>query len=407
MGEPTLKINLLGTFRLELKGQEVPLNAWKSKKAMLLCKYLACRRGKKVQRAILADLLWPEATAENLEHNLHTVVYMLRRTLEPELKRFQPSKFISHCNGLYWFRADAPCVIDTEEFERLIQLGNDLITVNPQQALKCYLKALELYKDDFLLDELYADWAVEYRVHYRECFLATSLQASQLLAKYKQDYVGAVRLCRQALQKEPCREDLHEAIISYWIEAKRYDQAVAQYKQCEELLNKEYGLEPSKEVQALLTQIPSVTEKTQTSNVSAEADRGAFICDATLFTLIHQLERRRQSRNEAPLLILTVSTPEFGQIHESILLAMIAGALRRGDVVAKTGEAEFQVLLVDVEPAALPIIERRINRALKTIGSMPAKFSHIVEFFPLNSQNILKTKPLIANSIWEYLEFAC
>ena len=70
-----LRICMLGSSELEVNGKEVPATAWKSKKALTLLRYLASRRGEKVPKDKLIEVLWPEAEFYvSMEQNLHTLL---------------------------------------------------------------------------------------------------------------------------------------------------------------------------------------------------------------------------------------------------------------------------------------------------------------------------------------------
>ncbi|NLL08883.1 MAG: hypothetical protein GX266_07735, partial [Firmicutes bacterium] len=55
-----VEIGLLGPFSLRVDDREVQSEAWKSKKALTLLKYLASRHGQKASSDALIELLWPD-----------------------------------------------------------------------------------------------------------------------------------------------------------------------------------------------------------------------------------------------------------------------------------------------------------------------------------------------------------
>ncbi len=84
-----MHVHLLGPLHVEVDGRVLDVSTWKSKRAVTLLKYLVARAGERVPRDVLVDLLWPDSEdGYKSTHNLHTVVYYLRRTLEPELRRY-------------------------------------------------------------------------------------------------------------------------------------------------------------------------------------------------------------------------------------------------------------------------------------------------------------------------------
>lgn len=246
-----LRLYLLGPLQVEVDGRVLDVSTWKSKRAVTLLKYLVARCGQRVPRDALIDLLWPDSDGYRSTHNLHTVVYYLRRMLEPKLGRYEQPRFLRHAHGMYWLDKDAPIWCDTEEFRRLVRQAEVLRGQKPVEALALYQAALALYRDDFCPEDLYDDWTVTPREEFRELYFSATLQAAQLLADVHQDYAGAVSLCRAALAREPYREELHRAAIGHLVRSGRYGEAAHQYRTCERLLNEEFGLSPSPETRAL------------------------------------------------------------------------------------------------------------------------------------------------------------
>ena len=72
---------LLGPFSLRLDGRQVEADVWKAKKALTLLKYLVSRHGQRVASDVLIELLWPDQGNVDIQRNLHTAVWFLRRSL--------------------------------------------------------------------------------------------------------------------------------------------------------------------------------------------------------------------------------------------------------------------------------------------------------------------------------------
>lgn len=245
-------VYLLGPVRVEVDGVPIDVRAWKSRKAVTLFKYLTSRCGERVPRDVLVDLLWPESDdVDKSTHNLHTVIYYLRRALEPGLSRYEGSRFVRHGHGLYWINAAAPVWSDVQEFCRLVRQADELYGRDDNHVLELYRRALALYRDDFCSEDLYEDWAVTMREQVRDLYVAATLQAAELTIRVERKFTTAVALCRAALARDPYREELHQAIIKHLMKAGRYGEAALQYRTCERLLAEEFGLRPSPETQAL------------------------------------------------------------------------------------------------------------------------------------------------------------
>lgn len=247
-----MHVHLLGPLHVEVDGRVLDVSTWKSKRAVTLLKYLVARAGERVPRDVLVDLLWPDSEdGYKSTHNLHTVVYYLRRTLEPELRRYEDPRFLRHVHGKYWIDTNAPVWTDIEEFRRLIRQAEAVRSEDGRQSLTLYQRALALYRDDFCPEDLYEDWAVPFRERFRDLYFRATLHTAQLLVDVEGNFSDTIGLCRSALERDPYREELHQALIGYLVKAGRYGEAAIQYRTCKRLLNEEFGLNPSPATRAL------------------------------------------------------------------------------------------------------------------------------------------------------------
>ena len=125
--ECSLSLRLLGPFHLSIAGQEVPIESWKSRKALSLLKYLATRYGEKVPGDVLIDFLWPDSEYEAAVHTLHTTMYLLRKTLRDHTPRHLAChNWIEFSNGLYWLDTSQKVFIDVKAFSELYRESEDL-----------------------------------------------------------------------------------------------------------------------------------------------------------------------------------------------------------------------------------------------------------------------------------------
>lgn len=363
-GGRRLRICLLGTFRMESGGQEVPTDIWKSKKALALFKYLVAKRGEKAPREVLIELLWSEADAdESASHNLHTTVYFMRKALKPYVADVQSC--IKYSNSLYWFEPTDDIWLDTEEFVYRYRHGNQLLEKNPLAALDCLMRALELYRGDFLAEDLYEDWLIGMREHYRELFIDMTLRAANLLAEHQADYSTAVRLCKQALNQDPYREELYQAIVEYLIRAGRYSEAAIHYRQCVKMLHDEFGLGVSPETKAIyneMKRLSNLSEDTDAFNPDSNS-AGPYVCDRDTFKAIYELARRQQSRDDVPFTWMEISNGAgpFTKNAAQTIFRLLAGLVRCSDVVCQYEPNKIVLLLTKTGEEGATAVARRLE----------------------------------------------
>ena len=364
-----LRICMLGSFELEVNGKEVPATAWKSKKALTLLRYLASRRGEKVPKDKLIEVLWPEAEFYvSMEQNLHTCVYFARRVIEPDLKPYGPSEFLVYSNGLYWLEQGGTCWVDIEEFEERYTLGKRLQQLEPAQAMDAYAGALGLYKGDFLVEEPYLEWTADAREYYREMYVDVTLRLATLLATTG-DVSEAVRVCRNALRRDPYREDLHYAIMGHLLDAGRHNEATTQYHTYARMMKDEFGLEPSHEARALYSMIQHNGQSLSAAVDDEDASGGAFVCHRELFESICQVERRRRDRSRQPVTMMMVSLIGRGvSEHACRYLSIVASSLRKGDVISQWDADKIAICLWGTEETGAKVVGRRIKNSIEKAG---------------------------------------
>lgn len=364
-----LRVRLLGSFALEVNGKEVPASRWKSKKALNLFRYLAARRGEKVPKDVLNELLWPDTELDSsTEQNLHTCVYFVRRIIDPDLERYEKSELLTCSGGLYCFEENPQCWVDTEEFDKLYKEGKRLQKATPLEAIEVFRQELALYQGDFLMEEPYLDWATELREYYREIYVDGALRVADLLVNAADDIPEAVHVCRNALRKDPYREDLHHAVIGYLASAGRYSEAATQYNTYARMMREEFGLEPSREAQALCQKIQQSgkTESMPTQKAGTKAT-GAYICDREFFESICRLEYRRQERSRDPVTFMMVSIYGSKGVEPQTLYS-IANILRRGDAICQWDAEKVGICLWGTDEIGARIVSHRLKREIEKDG---------------------------------------
>jgi len=211
------------------------------KKARALLAFLAAQSGQPVSRERLADLLWPYQGSEQARHSLRNCLLELRKALG----RDEASSLVA--DFAYCRMQDI--VTDLDDFERL-----------SRSQQQCELQAAaDLYRGDFLADfyitsEPFQEWlAAE-----RDRTLAIVCRVLHRLIE-KQDggeeYDAAVRSGRRLVVLDPLSEFGQRALMRAYARAGRRGEALRQYKICAEILQRELGVTPDAETQALANAI--------------------------------------------------------------------------------------------------------------------------------------------------------
>ena len=374
----SLCIGLFGPFCLTICGQKVPIEAWKSRKALLLFKYLATRYGEKIPSDVLIDFLWPDSEFDTATHNLHTTIYYLRKILKDHTPEHLPcSDWIQFCNGLYWLDTSDEVSVDVQDFFNLYRESEDIEQLEPFRSLEVGLRALELCRGTFLQEDLYADWAETIRENCRSRYVELTLRTSRLLVHLKGDYKTAANVCRTALEHAPYREELHQVLMRCLIAMGRLPEAVFQYNVCAKTLQDELDLKPSPQTRALLKEIEAAQAELITP-ASVTQGQG-LICERSTFHSILTLEQRRLDRKKQPLIVMTIAMDEAtSKEHVHDVCSAVCQSMRKSDVATHWSNRLFAVLLFEANCQGADVVQERIRTNLGSIAPRCRFTNHVL-----------------------------
>jgi PAS domain S-box-containing protein len=247
----TLQIFTLGCFGLVVAGRSVAIEKWKRKQAITLLKLLVTQLDRPVHRERLLDSLWPGVDEQQGWGRLKVAMYYLRSELRANGIN---DDIVKTSNKAYLLRRDAVWV-DSYAFERFVTEGRELQQQEQWKDALCrYNDARHLYRGDYLEEETFSDWCAEERERFREIYLEMLGRTVECHAKLRQ-YSEAVHICRKALVIDPCRESFHCLLMENLVNNGYPEMALAQFRHCQEVLDRQFGAEPLARTRRLYEQI--------------------------------------------------------------------------------------------------------------------------------------------------------
>jgi DNA-binding SARP family transcriptional activator len=259
-----VEIRCFGTFEVSRDG--VLVQDWRRDKAKTLLKVLIARRGS-VTRDVLLDLLWPELDADPAARNLRVTLHALRRAIEGQVDG--DGHIVTRADG-YELNRQTHIWIDTEAFSSLVEAGLRLERQGRMPpAVRAFEAAEKLYRDDYLIEDLYADWTFGARERFKDDYLlvVTKLADAALAV---QDDERCIEYCHKILARDSCREDAYQRLMQCHTRLGRRSRALRWYQLCQETMQRELGLEPSDLTRSLAQQIASGSMRLSLTDASLE-----------------------------------------------------------------------------------------------------------------------------------------
>ena len=225
----TVRLSLLGGFRLTVDGLTVPLLL----SAQRLASFLALQP-RPLPRLYVAGVLWPDVPECRASGSLRTALWRLR----------VPGTPIVHTRNDH-LQLSPRVLVDVREAEAWARSVCDPRFQCPDPV------AAELPYRHELLPGWYDDWILIERERQRQLSLHTLETLTDRLAAQGR-YGAAVLAGLAAVSAEPLRESAHRALIRAHLAEGNPSEAVRQYRSYAELLKRELDLTPSGAMRKLL-----------------------------------------------------------------------------------------------------------------------------------------------------------
>ena len=239
-----LRIQTLGPFRIWQGSEELPSRAWRRKKARQLLQLLLTYRGTLLHRDQIAEMLWPELDPDGAVRDFKIAFSAMCSVLEPNRKRNAPSAFVVRDGSRYGLREEADIWLDTAEFEKLIDRGDQYYQKDMARAAAGYETAVSLYEGDYLQAYPYENWSHEERERLRARYLHAADRLAHWFAS-QAAWESVIELCQTILQLDDCWENAYRLLIQAHIQQGNRVQALRTYQRCETALQTGLGVKPA------------------------------------------------------------------------------------------------------------------------------------------------------------------
>ncbi|MDI9457383.1 MAG: BTAD domain-containing putative transcriptional regulator [Dethiobacteria bacterium] len=382
----TVKIFTLGRFLLRRGEKVLSEGSVRAVKVWLLFKYLLTHREKALTTEEILTALWPGQEYKDPNQAVRSLIYRLRRLFTDELDAPELAENVVFAHGCYRWAANVDYWLDVAEFERCTADAELLCETDPAAAIRTLQKAVALYVGTYLPECSYQEWVVPTRSYYHHLYVKNVVRLAGLL-RADGSFAEITLLCRNALAIEYFEEQLHRYYLEALIEEGKNRQARRHYEEVTAVFYREMGVKPSAAMRQLYGRIQFKEDDSINLNLSLIQERlkardsveGAFLCDHDLFHYFYQLEKKRQERSgqSVCLCLLALTNPDYHRpprekLQESMetLSRVLRDNLRKGDVICRSHEAQFLLLLPGLDALAAKKVLLRIEEQFwKIVGN--------------------------------------
>ncbi len=240
---PRLRIQTLGRFQVFRGNSPIEENQWDRVQPKQLLKAIISYGREKIPKEILIDELWPEESPMAADKNFKTTLQRLRKSLEPAIDKYFGSSYI-HLQDNFVFLDPELCQVDIDQFVSLLKRADEKEKRGDLKgSLNFCADAMEIYKGDFLPDEIYASWADKKREELRLKYIEFLGKMASLYEK--QGVLKKAADCyKKAIQADPLLEESYQRLMAFYSSKGMYNEALRTYDDCKKALKRELKTQP-------------------------------------------------------------------------------------------------------------------------------------------------------------------
>src|SRR5215208_5756506 len=230
----TIRVWLLGGFRVSVDSRIITQDGWRLRKAATLVKLLALAPGHRTHREQAMDLLWPESGRKAASNSLRSTLHTARKVLDPATG----SRYLASEDESLVLCPEGNLWVDVDAFEEAAA------TARGAKEPATYRAALDLYEGDLLPEDRYEEWTEGRRQELRQLYLAL-LVALAVLHEERDEHGLAIEALRKATAKEPTLEEAQVGLMRLHALSRRPERALAQYERFRDTLSRGLGTRPA------------------------------------------------------------------------------------------------------------------------------------------------------------------
>jgi DNA-binding SARP family transcriptional activator len=246
----------MGTFSAEVKGREISSKDWgRDKTIQLIQFFITSRHRKGLHKEQIIDRLWPDIGMDEGNRDFKIAYHGINKALEPQRKSREEPKYLSR-QGLTYQLNEKHIWIDSEAFDKAIEIANHFIQKDKATAMDALEMATNIYKGSYLPNRIFEDWSSLERERLQ--LLAINAMISLGEMKLDSNPEESIRLAQEALLIDSTWEEAYRLqMIAYQKKGNR-PQVIKTFKTCQKVLDEEFGIAPLPETEAVYRNVMEV-----------------------------------------------------------------------------------------------------------------------------------------------------
>jgi DNA-binding SARP family transcriptional activator/CRP-like cAMP-binding protein len=245
-----IRIEMFGRFSLHRGLTAIEEKEWDGYLPRLLLKAIVAHGSRQVPKDRLIEALWPETAPSSGEANFKVTLHRLRKSLEPDMDKTFGSSYV-HLKANAISLNEELCRTDLDDFLSLTQRGEQKERDGDSgAALLLYNDAIDLYKGDFLSEELYTSWIDTKRNELRKQYIHLLYKIADIQEKRGTSKVS-IDCYRKIIEIDPLAEQVYRRLMTLFANKGRRTEAIKLYHDCRKALREGLDAEP----EALTTSI--------------------------------------------------------------------------------------------------------------------------------------------------------
>ena len=192
--------------------------------------------------------LWPESNLKKARWSLNSAIHGLRKLLS-RCPSSVSMNYVCLEDGYYRLSPSVRVSTDVDEFDECHEQGRRLEkNRRMREAAIEYEKAIELYRGDYLVEDLYEDWTMVERERLSNAYMD---MLERLAVYYKEtgQIRESIRTSYRILEKDRSHENGHLLLTEAYVLLGSYGRALHQYRLFKGMLERTHGTEPSVETE--------------------------------------------------------------------------------------------------------------------------------------------------------------